>query len=89
MSVLSGNPWMIDTAATLTTDRIRVLGFRWVHADTACDTCVVTDGAGVTIWESVCAGANYVESDTFPAPRAYKGLIVATIDSGRLYVSFG
>lgn len=89
MSVLSGNPWMVDTAATITTDRVRILGFRWVGADSAGDACIVQDGKGVTIWESLCAGSNYVESDMYPAARSYTGLIVATIDSGRLYVTFG
>lgn len=89
MSTLSGNPWIVDTAATLTTERVRLLGFRWVGATAAAESCVVTDGAGVVIWESIAAGDNYVESDLFPAARTYKGLIVATIDSGTLYVSFG
>lgn len=89
MSTLTGNPWMIDSAATVATERVRVLGFRWVGATTAGHACIVQDGAGVTIWESLCAGDNYIESDMFPAPRTYKGLIVQTIDSGRLYVTFG
>lgn len=89
MSVLSGNPWMIDTPAAITTERQRILGFRWVAGATAGDQCIVTDTAGVVIWESVAAGSDYVESDMFPTARVYKGLTVTTLDSGRLYVSLG
>lgn len=89
MSVLAGNPWLVTVAAALTTDRVRLLGFRWVAAATAGDTCIVTDAAGIVIWESVAAGADYVESDMFPVARIYKGLTVSALDSGRLYVSFG
>lgn len=89
MSAISGNPWMIDAAAAISTDRLRILGFRWVAGATAGDQCIVTDAAGNVIWESVAAGADYVESDMFPAARMYKGLTVTTLDSGRLYVSLG
>lgn len=88
-NVLSGNPWKVDTAAALTTERVRVIGFRWVAGTTAGHTCIVTDAAGVVIWESVAAGADYVESDMFPVARMYPGLAVSALDSGRLYVSFG
>ena len=90
-NVLEGNPWLIDTASgtAITTERVRILGFRWVGASAAGHACIVTDSGGVTIWESLAAGSNYVESDTFPVVRVYRGLTVPTLASGRLYVEFG
>ena len=89
-NVTAGNPWIIDTASDtpLTTTRVRVVNFRWVGGTTAGHTCVVRDRNDCNIWESVAAGANHVDSDSYPIPRLYPGLKVKTLASGRLYISF-
>lgn len=83
----TGNPWQVDTAAVLTTERVRVRGIRWVGGTTAGHTAVIKDNKSDTVWSSVAAGANNVESDLF-ADRGmnFDGLNVTTIASGVLYI---
>lgn len=85
---LDSNPWILDTAATITTDRVRC-NLRWVGASTAGHTCVIKDTAGRVVWRSVASGANYVESDAINAgggPFQFTGFVLDTIGSGILNV---
>lgn len=86
------NPWIIDTAGAtvLTADRVRC-NLRWVGATTAGHGCIIKNAAGKTVWESVAAGANNVESDQLNGgggPFNFDGIAVTTLASGRLYIEF-
>lgn len=86
---LTKQPWMVDTAAgtVLTTERLKVKGVRWVGATTAGHQAVITDRNSRTVWESVAAGANHVESDLIESEDpGWDGLRVPTLGSGRLYI---
>lgn len=62
-----------------------IKNIRWVGATTAGHACVIQDADGVTYWESLASGANYVESDL--AERHWqKDFQVTTLASGRLYI---
>lgn len=81
-------PWILDTAATITTDRVRC-NLRWVGATTAGHTCLIKDNGGRVVWRSVASGANYVESDAVNpggGPFNFEGFILDTIGSGILNV---
>lgn len=85
---LTGNPWIVDTAAVITIDRVRC-NLRWVGATTAGHTCLIKDNAGRVVWRSVAGGANYVESDAVNpggGPFNFQGLNVDTIASGILNI---
>ena len=84
----SGNPWRLDEAGVISTERHKIVGIRWVGATTAGHVCVLKDASGKYIWESVAAGANYVEADTIHVQREYKGITLVTLESGVLYVEF-
>jgi hypothetical protein len=60
---------------------------RWIGATTAGHALIVTDSAGVTIFESVADGSNYI--DVFPFYRIVDGLTVQTMQSGKLYAYLG
>lgn len=88
--------YIIDTAgatllkAGLTPGRgnLRVKGIRWVAATTAGHTCIIQDADSIVLWESVCTGANYVESDQIEREWV-TDFKVTTLASGRLYVYLG
>ena len=69
---------------------LRLHSIRWREATTAGHTCVVTDAAGVTLWESVAGGANYVEeSDLLKKwPNGVNGLKVSTLESGEVDIYY-
>lgn len=82
------NPFAIDTAAgtTIYATRLKVLHFEFVEYSGPSDTVVVTNVQGNTVWS---AKGN---SDQTPV-KSFKigwinGLIVPTLDSGRLLVHF-
>ncbi len=87
---LTQNPWIIDTAAstTISTDNNLKLNYvRWVNATTSGHQCVIQNEDGMVIWESYANAANYVERDQLK--RTINGMIVPTLDSGKLYIYFG
>lgn len=86
---LTGNPWVIDTPAVLTTDLTRVRGIRWVGATTAGNGVVIKDSLGRTLWESAAAGLNNVESDhvnVIGPGWNWRGITVTDLAAGRLYL---
>jgi hypothetical protein len=88
---LTKNPWIIDTpsALGLTELVLKVKSLRWVGATTAGHECVVQDGKGRVRWTSVADGANFVDSDLVEQEDAgWPGLIVPTLDSGTLYLTY-
>ena len=85
---LTGPVWTVDTAATLTTGRVKLAGVRWVGATAAQHVAVITDGAGRRVWSSEASGSSYVEADDRMASALVTGLIVTTLDSGVLELEF-
>lgn len=82
----------LDTAAdniVVASVTVKVRKLRWVGATTAAHTCNIMEAGGANPrWEDVANAANYVAESDFPsdAPLILKGLKVATIGSGVLYV---
>ena len=87
---LTSNPWVIDTASatSLTTQRIKVKGVRWIGATTAGHTCVIQDDDSKVKWASVAPSSNYVEADTPTNSTPWNGIKVPTLGSGTLYIEF-
>lgn len=90
--------WVLDTAGGGLLNgggAIVVNKIRWVNATTAGHTAVLADANGNPVWESICAGANYVESDDFSthpdreSGQPFNGLDLTTLGSGKLYIYFG
>lgn len=85
------NPLVLDTATAniLLTKRFTVLKIRWVsEGANAGDNVVLEDQDGNKVWESVAAGADYVESESWPweKPLGFNGLAPPTLDSGTIYM---
>ena len=81
--------WVLDTAAVITTDKVRIAGLRWIDAGAvAGDAVTVEDANGEIVWESVATGPNYVESEHFgERGRDFNGFELASIAAGgKLYV---
>lgn len=88
-NVYTGNPWILDTAATIvakgSTVKIVKMAF---FAYAAGDDLSVTDSAGNPIWKvrAAAPGTNYEDyaACTFepPVPLTFNGFIVATLDNG-------
>jgi hypothetical protein len=85
---LSRRPWALDTAAVITTDKIRVNTLRWVGATTAGHTCQVEDKNGEVIWSAVATGSNYGEESGLLGNTNFDGFELAVIGSGILYVYY-
>lgn len=91
-NILTQNPHIIDTAGagTIIETPINVKKIRWVGATTAGHSCIVKDKNDNIFWESVAAGANYVEETDFTTyytqSSVLQGLRVTTLGSGRLYI---
>jgi hypothetical protein len=67
--------------------RVFLKHIRWIGATTAGHVLLVTDSFGITIFESVSDGSNYI--DVFPFYRIVDGLVVSTMQSGKLYAYLG
>jgi outer membrane protein assembly factor BamB len=85
----TGNPWILDTAAVLSTNLVYV--DKMVYIPNAADNdLIVEDNAGKVIWQvrAIAASANYesVGMETFDGPILCNGFEVATIDGGSLKV---
>ena len=76
---------MLDSAGTIVTGDVRIERIAWKNATTLNHTAKVTDGAGNTVWEDFASGATYNTSE--PIFREVSGLIVETLQSGKLYIS--
>ena len=88
---VAGNPWILDAAATITTDTVRVAKLRWsAEAAAAGDNVVVSDSAGRVVWEAVATGTNNtVESPNLAGNSGdIRGFVLTTINSGKLYVYY-
>ena len=88
-NVATGNPWILDTAATLSTNNILV--DKMVFIPNAADNdLIVKDNAGKVIWQirAITASNNYQSSgmETFDGPFLCNGFVLDTIDAGTLKV---
>ena len=86
-NVTTGNPWIIDTAATIKTKGNIVKIWKMMFFGSAAnDDLKVTDAAGNPIWQTrvAAAGTNYEDyagaEFSPPEPVVYNGFIVETID---------
>ena len=82
----TARPWVIDTAAAtvLTGMKLRVKSFRWVGAAAAGQACIVQDASGREVWKSLSNGANFIDESL--KEEDMTGLVVPTLDAGKLYV---
>jgi hypothetical protein len=89
---VSRNPLVIDTAggSPITTQQLRIRKLRWVGGSAAGHQAIVQDQFGNVFWESIAAGANYVEETDFSTDLTQRtvvsGLTVPTLGSGKLYI---
>lgn len=74
-------------AADTTDSTLFVKYLRWVGATTAGHSLVVNDEDGDAIFESAAEGANFI--DVHPLFSIVRGITVATMGSGTLYVYVG
>ena len=86
-NITTGNPWILDTAGTITTKPIRVRRLRWTPT-TDGDDLAVTDNGGNSIWslKAIAADSNQGLGYTLELGGSLNGLTVGTIDHGTLYV---
>lgn len=85
----SRRPWSLDTAAVITTDRVRVESLHWVGGTTAGHVCRIEDNNGERVWEAVATAANFDKESVFDGDAgAFDGFELAEIGSGILYVRY-
>lgn len=78
---------VIAVSAPVTyTNSLVIRYVRWVGATTAGHKLVL-QSKGMTIFESVADGANFI--DVHPLFDMYHGIDITTLDSGTLYVYMG
>lgn len=75
----------IDTAGTVTSESIPVLGFIWSNVGTSGDDLLVKDRSG-NIVLSLKGSANQPVNIMFGKHISFQGLTVVTIDSGILHI---
>lgn len=89
---LTKNPWVVDTAAAgaILTAWADVRSIQWIGATTAGHEAVVQDQDGRVIWRRLAQGANQNFETEFEGRfgRRINGLIVPTLASGTLYITF-
>ena len=86
---ITDNPLALDTASAtaVTTKIFTVSKIRWVYEGAvAGDNVIITDNGGITKFETVASGANYVESETFEPPLVFAGLKATTLAGGKVYL---
>jgi len=83
----TGNPWVLDTAATISINPVPINYMEWVPGD-AGDDLTITDIGGNTIWDRDALTGGNAGMEFFNPARAYKsnGFILSVIDGGTLYV---
>lgn len=87
----TNNPWILDTAATITTNLVRLDEQGMVYVPNAADNdLIVKDNSGKVVWQiRAIAGSPNNESvgmETFPGPKLLNGFKLDTIDGGSLRV---
>jgi hypothetical protein len=81
---------LVTAPATITKNTWAVARFRWVTLTVGTgDSCVVQDGFGNVIWQSLAtatAAVTWSEETDFSKEPPVNGLICATLTSGTLYI---
>ena len=77
-----------NAAGDLTLNRSQVLSIVWVGATTVSDVAILRARNGSRIWEGRATGTDTYIGKVFSGDGvlAKDGLVVETLDSGRLYV---
>ena len=87
----TGNPWTLDTAATIKTTPLRVMAMEWRPVTAAGDDLSVTDNGGSEVWteKAIAVDSNGEISYNWPLNAqgaSVNGFTLTTIDSGTLRV---
>ena len=89
---LTKNPWVVDTAAVLSTDIVLLQKLTY-HPAADDNDLLVVDGTGSIIWAIRGAGSanlydsTYILSEDFGGSgKAVRGVTVTTIDGGSLHI---
>ena len=80
--------WKLDTAGTISSDRIRVSKMRWIP-NAAGDDLLVSNSAGEVIWEitnALAGGVAGAEEVDFGDGHDIDGFVLTTLGGGVLYV---
>lgn len=90
-NVTTGNPWIIDTAAstTIVTKNIKIKMIVWDGSSAAAaDTITIKDAGGIVKFQAVMAAVTLGPMQwTFPDPGLIsQGLIVSALTHGTLYI---
>ena len=94
---LSKNPWVVDTASAtaILTSWAAVAQIQWIGATTAGHEAIIQDQDGRVLWRRLAQGANqnfetvYAEAGQHGGRgRNVNGLLVPTLGSGILYITF-
>ena len=90
---LTKNPWVVDTASgtAILTSFANVRSIQWVSPTSSVgDEAVVADQTGTVFWRKRAQGANTVYESEFVGfkGREMNGLLVPTLSSGTLYITF-
>jgi hypothetical protein len=89
-NVTDQHPWILDTAAAITTDDLFISKLRWVGGTTADHSLIVHDKNANVVWEAAAQGANEdIELDFSGeclSACLIHGLTLNTIESGKLLV---
>lgn len=85
------SPYIIDTAGTITTTKLRIGHIRWVAPATDEDECIIQDINEREVWKSVVdlGGSGSITGflvDDSPIDMWIDGLIISVIESGTLYI---
>lgn len=89
---LTRNPWVVDTASAtaILTDWADVRSIQWIGATTSGHEAIVQDQNNVVLWKRASQGANQNFDTEFEGRwgRRVNGLLVPTLGSGTLYITF-
>ena len=86
-NVTTGNPWVLDTAAEITTHPTKIKRMIW-SPTTAGDDLLVVDNAGNTIFKLKALAADTNQGIEYERvlEHSVNGVTITTIDHGTLYV---
>jgi hypothetical protein len=90
-NVITGNPWILDTAGVITTNPTSIAKIRY-YPNAADNDLSIGHGDGTVVWVTrAIATASSNESTgqeeiVFDPPLAFSGFKVNTIDAGTVYV---
>lgn len=90
-NILTGNPWVLDTASAtpIVTYRVRIGQIEWIGGTNAGHVAEMKDGAGNVVYRAEAGGGNNedVRLRHGKATDSFVGLALTTIDSGKVYVT--